>query len=67
EEIIKFMKNGKRGTFFNQLNVLYFSGLAYFAKDAASNTLVLLFKKYFRNLISKIDSYLSDALGDLYV
>ncbi|KDE44974.1 hypothetical protein NPL4_03310 [Metamycoplasma hyosynoviae] len=67
DEIIKFMKNGKRGTFFNQLNVLYFSGLAYFAKDAASNTLVLLFKKYFKNLISKIDSYLSDALGDLYV
>lgn len=38
------MKNGKRGTFFNQLNVLYFSGLAYFAKYNASNTLVSLFK-----------------------
>ncbi|WP_374847136.1 hypothetical protein ACEY2E_00525 [Metamycoplasma salivarium] len=66
EDIIKLMKNGKRGTFFNQLNVLYFSGLAYFAKYNASNTLVSLFKKYFRNLISKMNEYLNDALGDLY-
>ena len=67
EEIIKFMKNGKRGTFFNQLNILYFSGLAYFAKDGASDTLIAFFKKYFKNLINTMNNYLSNALGDLYI
>ncbi|ACF07364.1 hypothetical protein [Metamycoplasma arthritidis] len=65
EDILKLMKNGKRGTFFNQLNIIYFSGLAYFAKHSASNTLVSLFKKYFKDLISKMNGYLSETLGDL--
>lgn len=67
EQIIKFMKTGKRGTFFNQLNVLYFSGLAYFAKDGASDTLISLFKKYFKNLINIMNNYLNNVLGDLYI
>ncbi|ACF07352.1 Uncharacterised protein [Metamycoplasma arthritidis] len=66
EDILKLMKNGKRGSFFNQLNIIYFSGLAYFAKYNASSVIVSLFKKYFRNLISKMNEYLSEALGDLY-
>ncbi|GAA8716647.1 hypothetical protein oki361_23270 [Helicobacter pylori] len=65
-DIIQFMKKGRRGTFFNQLNIIYFSGLAYFAKYNANNNLIILFKKYFRELISKINIALDEVLGEFY-
>lgn len=66
ENIIKFMKKGKRGTFFNQLNIIYFSGLAYLAKYNAKNRTIFLFKNYFKELINNINNYLEDVLGDFY-
>ncbi|AZZ65702.1 hypothetical protein DMC14_002835 [Metamycoplasma phocicerebrale] len=67
EKIIDLNNNGKRGTFFNQLNIIYFSGLAFMAEAKAPNSTIKLFKEYFKLVFNDLNSSLEDILGELYL
>lgn len=65
-EIIKEIKNGKRGSLFNEIPIIYIAAISNMVKYEAPYELVSAFNEYYRKFLNYFDKICKNLLGDLY-